>query len=438
MRHAVGGTGLAPDIPMATYPMPMFMAESDLSPVARDFELITGGLLNWSPPKQAQTSPMLEKITIEGADADEVFSNFNTLFLKRKWGDGLPLIPPTDKRVAWILQGSDAAPEHELGQFLPRGAIVTMETLAVALAMAGGRPEYLPVLEAIVQAVFDPGLTHEIWQATSASTYPAIVVNGPVSRQIRINHGFGLIGPDPANPAGASIGRALRLLQQNVGGALPGTGTMAMFGGMRYTNAVFAEDEQGLPSGWQSFATDHFGLAPGANSVSINVCSGDTNIVRRFIANEPAELEAEGSLMRVVSYISSLNANCFEAWAEGTPGLLVMSRTIAQGYAALGWSKQSMREFIWQHARIPVADLKKTGLFPWMERAALHAPYEDPWPITAKANNIAIVIAGGTHPTHTLWMQSALTPKMTNAPIKLPKRWDELVEQGRLALGFDD
>ena len=77
----MGGTGLAPDIPMAAYPMQMFMAQSDLDPVARDFELITGGLLNWSPPKQAKTSPMLEKIAIEGADADEVFSNFNTLFL---------------------------------------------------------------------------------------------------------------------------------------------------------------------------------------------------------------------------------------------------------------------------------------------------------------------------------------------------------------------
>lgn len=415
----------------------MFMAESDLAPIEGEFKLITSGLVDWVPPNQAKALPGLEKIPVEGANGDEVFDNFNALYLRRKWGDGLPLIPPTDTRVEWMLQGTDAVPNLELGQFLPRGGIVTMETLAVALVMAGGRPEYLPVLEAIVKAVFDPGLTHEIWQATSASTYPAIVVNGPISEQIRINHGFGLVGPDPAHPAGGSIGRALRLLQQNVGGALPGTGTMAMFGGMRYTNAVFAEDEQGLPSGWAPFATDHFGVAPGTNSVSINVCSGDSNIVRRFIANEPAEEEAEGSLMRIISYISALNANCFEAWADGPPGVLVISRTIAQGYATLGWTKQSMREFIWKHARIPVADLEKTGMFPWMERALLRPPFEDPWPITSKAENIAIVVAGGTHPTHALWMQSSLTPRMTNAEIKLPKRWNALVEQGNLALGYD-
>ena len=78
-----------------------------------------------------------------------------------------------------------------------------------------------------------------------------VIVNGPIAAQIRLNAGFGLLGPDPQHPAGASIGRALRLLPQNVGGALPGTGTMAMFGGMRYTNAVFAEDEDGLPAGWE-------------------------------------------------------------------------------------------------------------------------------------------------------------------------------------------
>jgi 5-amino-6-(5-phosphoribosylamino)uracil reductase len=63
-------------------------------------------------------------------------------------------------------------------------------------------------------------------------------VNGPIAKQIRLNSGFGLLGPDPRHPAGASIGRAIRLLLQNVGGALPGVGTMAMFGGMRYTAVI--------------------------------------------------------------------------------------------------------------------------------------------------------------------------------------------------------
>ena len=131
-----------------------------------------------------------------------------------------------------------------------------METIAVSLAMAGGRPEYLPVLIAATAGLLDPELEHDKVQATSGSTFPVVIVNGPVAQEIRLNSGFGLLGPDPQHPAGASIGRALRLIQQNVGGAFPGVGTMAIFGGMRYTNVVIAEDEDGLPHGWDPVSVD--------------------------------------------------------------------------------------------------------------------------------------------------------------------------------------
>ena len=109
--------------------------------------------------------------------------------------------------------------------------------------MAGGRPEYLPVLVAAVDAFLDPDSGSEQLQAASGSAFPVVIVNGPIGPQIRLNSGFGCLGPDPQRPAGASIGRALRLMQQNVGGARPGVGTMANYGGLRYTNVVFALDD---------------------------------------------------------------------------------------------------------------------------------------------------------------------------------------------------
>ncbi len=421
---------------MVIFPIELFLVESDISRIERDFAKFTEGLLSWKPPEQKKAVSKPPKLNVEGRDYEEAYANFNALFLKRRWGDGLPLVPPTDTRVEWILQGTDASADTEIGKFMPRGGIVTMETLAVLLAMAGGRPEYLPVLEAAVKAIFEPAFMHEGWQATSSSTYPVVVVNGPAARQIRINHGFGLVGPDPGNPAGASIGRALRLLQQNVGGALPGIGTMAMFGGMRYTNAVFAEDEQGLPPGWEPFNAERFGLAPGTNSVSVNVCSGADNILRRGMGSETLEDEAQASLLRVASYMRSHNANCFDAWAAGTPGILVMSRPIAKQLAELGWTKKSIREFLWKHARIPLADLNQAGLIAWMQHAGINPPHADPWPITAKPENIAIVIAGGTHPTHNFWMQTSQAPQMVSAEIKLPAKWNDLVEKGISELGY--
>ena len=113
-----------------------------------------------------------------------------------------------------------------------------------------------------------------------------------------------------------------------------------------------------------------------------------------------------------------------------------MSRPIANQLAGLGYTKKSIREFLWQHARIPLAELRKEGLIAWMERVDIMPPYEDPWPITARPENIAIFVAGGTHPTHNLWMQTSLTTKMTSAEMKLPARWDALVSEAEEELGY--
>src|SRR2546430_17403384 len=109
--------------------------------------------------------------------------------------------------------------------------------------MAGGRPEYVPVLVAAVSAFLDAESGSEQLQAASGSAFPVVIVNGPIGAQIRLNSGFGCLGPDTQRPAGASIRRALRPLQQNVRGALPRIRTLANHGRVRCTHAVLARDE---------------------------------------------------------------------------------------------------------------------------------------------------------------------------------------------------
>ena len=422
---------------MVVFPVEMFLVESDISQVDREVGRFVEGLTSWYPAQSRAATRELPMLRIEGGDDAQAYANFNAMFIRRRWGDGLPLVPPTEDRVRWILRGTDLPRDTMVGKFMPRGGIVTLETLAISLAMAGGRPEYLPVLRAAVQAILDPALEHEGWQATSSSTFPVVIVNGPVAREIRLNAGFGLLGPDPLHPAGASIGRSIRLLQQNVGGALPGTGTMAMFGAMRYTNAVFAEDEEGLPTGWEPFNADRLGYGRGVNSVAVNVASGAANIIRRGVGTETLEDEASASLHRIATYMKSHNANCLAAYRAGAPGILLISRTVAKQLAALGWTKSSMRSYLWEHSRIAHSDLERTGLIAWMQRHGAGRLDEDPWPITDSPENIAIVVAGGSHPTHAFWMQTALAKRMTGAPIELPSRWSELVAEGVRELGFE-
>jgi hypothetical protein len=73
----------------------------------------------------------------------------------------------------------------------------------------------------------------------------------------------------------------------------------------------------------------------------------------------------------------------------------------------------------------------------WLKRVGINPPYEDPWPVTSKPENIAIVVAGGFHPTHNMWMQTSISPQVVHEAVKLPRKWDELVKKGEVELGYD-
>ena len=428
VKAAVASQGLAPDVAMVSFPMAMFLPESDISPLATSIDRFVHGLTCWMPTAQPKPRK-LPMIGVEAADPLDLVDRFNREFLGRGWGDGLPLVPPTSERVDWVLRGTDLPAERPIGSLMPRGGIVSVHAAAVALAMAGGRPEYLPIVIAALEAMMDPESMQETWQATSSSTFPAVIVGGSVAKEIRLNSGFGLLGPSPRYPAGASIGRALRLLQQNVGGAVPGTGTIAAFGGMRYTNAVFAEDEEGLPPDWKPFNEEYLGYAPGDNTVALAIVSSASNILRRSRGDESQEQDALAGLYRIASYMRAINTNSFCSHAAGTPGILLLTAPVAQQMAGLGWSKDKIRRFLWDATRIPLRDMEQSGVLPWLRAESPNTELSDPWPITSRADNIAIVVAGGAHPTHAFWMQSAVAARVTKARIQLPARWPELLAE---------
>lgn len=423
---------------MVTFPIAPFLVGSDLTPVQERLGAFIEGLTSWAP-QTAQTgvqSPPMLSIADEAYEA--ALESMNHTFLRHNWGDGLPLYPPTEARVAHLLRGTDMPRQQVIGRIMPRGGIATVETLAIALAMAGGRPEYLPVLIAAVQALLDPGIEHDKIQATSGSTFPVVIVNGPIAQQIRLNCSFGLLGPDPRHPAGASIGRALRLLMQNVGGALPGIGTMAMFGGMRYTNAVFAEDEAGLPAGWQPVSTTHLQFPAGTNAVTVYVATGASNIMRRGVGKETPEDEGRQSLERVAGYLKSPSPHYTHSWAYGTPGALLMSRIVAQQLAGLGWTQASIKQYLWERARFSQQEIRDTGMLQWIRQAPLPETVASAdmelWPITRTPEQIILCVAGGHHPTHNFWMQ-AYAPRIAGRRIALPAAWQALLQEADTALG---
>ena len=423
---------------MVTFPIDMFLPGSDLASLPGRKQEFYDGLTRWQSALVTDAARATTMLCVEGASYEAALNKANHLLLTNLWGDGLPLWPATRERVDWILSGAALPRAHVIGKFPPRGGVTSVETCAVALAMAGGRPEYLPVLIAAVEAFLDAESNSDQLQATSGGPFPVVIVNGPIAKEIRLNSGFGCLGPDPQHPAGASIGRALRLLQQNVGGALPGIGTMAIFGAMRYTNAVFAEDEAALPRGWQPHATARHGFAPGTNSVSLVFASGVTNVRRRGAKKETPEEDALNGMWRMADFMRTPNLAALAGYEEGTPGIMMISPVVAKMMAELGWTQASIRQFLWENSRIPMQQLKRAGAPAWFEIDANPITREsiklDPWPIALKPENIVIVVAGGNHPTHFHWLQ-AHSPRVIGRVMCVPESFDRLLADADRDLG---
>ena len=432
MTNAISGLGLAPAAAMVTFPIKMFLPGSDISPVEARRQEFYDGLTRWSLEPAGNGGGASAMVSVQGATPEDALVRANHRILANQWGDGLPVWPATRERVEWILQGTPLPREHVLGTFPPRGGVATVEGCAVALAMAGGRPEYLPVLVAGVEAFLDPESGSEQLQAASGSAFPVLIVNGPIAPQIKLNSGFGCLGPDPQYPAGASIGRALRLMQQNVGGARPGVGTMANYGGLRYTNVVFAEDEANLPAGWTPHGRERHGFGAGTSSISLAFANGATNIRRRGAKKETPEEDALQGMHRMADFMRVPNLAGLAGYERGAPGILMIPGVVAQTMTGLGWTKRSMREFLWEHSRIPAEQLRRAGGYAWIEIDASAVTRDsaalDPWPITATPDNFILIVAGGGHPTNSYWLQG-YSPGVVGREIRVPEHFSRLLSE---------
>jgi len=181
------------------------------------------------------------------------------------------------------------APQQSLGHNAPRASIVTVEQIAVCSCDGGWASRVPAGVDCNRRAFLDPATKHEHLQTTTGNNFPIVIVNGPITKQIRLNSGSGCCGPDPNHPSGGSIGRALRLMQMTVGGAVPGQGTMAEFGANRFTNMVIAENEDALPEGWPSLSEER-GFPSGSNTVTIHFVASVIDMIPSTTSTEQAAI----------------------------------------------------------------------------------------------------------------------------------------------------
>jgi hypothetical protein len=233
-----------------------------------------------------------------GPDTEE---NLQRLFKDRDWTDYLPIILPTEERVAEMLKGTS----HKPGEVIktldwPGGKReVTVERVATCAVMAGAKREYLPVLLALANYI--------PFGNSTSSMANIIVVNGPIRDEIGMNYGTNVMGPH--NEANAVIGRAYTLMSKTIGGLHSGKTTWSTLGStMQYNNVCIAENEEALPKGWEPIHVQ-MGFKPkdsvitvgiGWTYISSVVMAERDNPAQKVMADQMKALLGMGSMATII------------------------------------------------------------------------------------------------------------------------------------------
>ncbi|MBI2492903.1 MAG: hypothetical protein HYV94_12545 [Candidatus Rokubacteria bacterium] len=300
-----------------------------------------------------------------------------TAFCEREWCDGLPIIPPTPERVRAMLGGATA--ERSLGALPPLWRQATLEKLAVNAVMAGCEPASFPVIVAAVEAMLDPAFNLYGVQATTHPVAPLVIVHGSVAARLGVHAGSGCFGP--GFRANATIGRALRLILMNVGGAWPGRHDMATQGSPAKFAYCIAERVDASPWGplREDDAVTVFGGEPPHN------------------VNDHVSTTAAGILATIADTAVSLGSNVGWILAQSQL-LLVLGPEHAATIAGDGFTRADVQRFVFEHARLPLRTLKLGGMWGMQDWPAWMSAVRDDGallPQVPSPEDVLVIVAGG-------------------------------------------
>ena len=302
--------------------------------------------------------------------------------------DGLPVVPPTEARVRAMLDATPKPADDVVARVPPNFGVATVEKVAVNSVMAGCRPDYLPVVIAGVQAMCDERANLHGVQGTTHTATPLFIVNGPIRGRLDVNCAAGVFGSGWR--ANATIGRALRLIMLNIGGARPGEIDKSTMGHPSKYAYCIGEYEEENP--WEPLHVEH-GFAAGQSTVSVYCCDAPQCVSNHGSRSAAGILDTIGASMAV-------------GWSDKTylagNHLIVLGPEHARSLAGDGLSKADVKRYLFEHVRRPLRELlpgpdgseglNRDRLPDWLDATddATRVPK------VASADDIILVVAGGT------------------------------------------
>ena len=257
-------------------------------------------------------------------------------YFERGWTDGLPIVPPTPEKVASFLAAAGLAGEEVLGEVPTREVVVTAEQAAINAVMAGCRPEYMPAVVAAVRAhLHEKGNCHST-TGTLSGAAQAVIINGPVRRELDVACGAACFGP--GFRANATIGRALRLVVRNVCRAIPGVLDRASFSTPLRYQFCFGEDEE--CNDWVPMHVER-GLSPDDSAVTV------ASVMNMLPATDFTSRSPEGICDSILGIIRSKFIASDRWLGDGTNLVLVIGPEHRRFFDREGWSKDDIRGYLW-------------------------------------------------------------------------------------------
>jgi hypothetical protein len=319
---------------------------------------------------------------VEVLRAPDAWRRANELYYLRGWTDGLPIVPPELSTVERMVEYSGFPREHVVAELEPLRGVATVEKIAANAVMAGCLPEYISILITLTEAIASPEFNLRGVQTTDENVTPLIIFSGSVSSQLNINSGFGALGPGWR--ANAVIGRALRLVMQNLGGGWSGAVSLAGLGQPGRYSLCFA-DKAALDS-WEPL---HVELGFDRSSSTVTLMRAET------VVNITGGLEEIASAMgSAVSQFSLMH---------GGKVAVVLAPYLARRLGADGWSKDHVKRWLYDNGRVPTAQWERwwgsrtlaSHPWPgWVSRAAAGGAI----PVVENYRDILVVVAGGDLP----------------------------------------
>jgi hypothetical protein len=351
------------------------LAESELDSI---IEVLTAGDVQSGCALNKADDPAECASTLEVPSDPALMFQF---FINRGWSDGLPVLPPTEAPIDAMIAASDLKKDEMLGVIPPLNGIATVERVAANAVMAGCLPDYFPLVVAAVKGVLQPGFNLDGVQTTTGNVAPLVIINGACRKTLQINYSSNVLGQGWR--ANSTIGRALRLVLSNIGGAAPGVYDKATLGQPAKYTFCIAENEEESP--WEPLHVER-GLLQGTDVVSVFGCSSLNSAV------DMASQTAKGLLKTLaLTMMGGLTSG-----VTSTETMLIICPEHAAILSAGGYSKAAIRDELFVNARVAHEMISDENL----ELLAKRRPMwfqgnESAIGVVDRPEDIWIVVAGG-------------------------------------------